>query len=145
MDRPLPALPDPGATFEPGLPRCWWASADELARADPLMLAYHDAEWGRPVTDDRDLFAKLSLDAFQAGLSWSIILHKREGFRAAFRDFAPEAVAGFGPADVARLLADPGIVRNRAKIEATIGNARRYLELREAEGSFAEYLARSVE
>lgn len=159
MDRPLPtlprprstlqepvaAIPDPVAVSEGDLPRCWWASPEELARADPLMLAYHDAEWGRPVTDDRELFAKLSLDAFQAGLSWSIILHKREAFRAAFRDFAPEVVAAFGPADVARLLADPGIVRNRAKIEATISNAGRFLELEAQSGSFATYLAGFVE
>lgn len=116
-----------------------------MERADPLMVAYHDEEWGRPVADDRALFEKLCLDAFQAGLSWSIVLHKREALRAAFAGFRPELVADFGPQDVARLLTDPGIIRNRAKIAATVGNARRYLELRAEMGSFAGYLAAFVE
>jgi DNA-3-methyladenine glycosylase I len=98
--------------------RCWWgASAPEYVR-------YHDEEWGRPVRDDRALFEKLSLEAFQSGLSWLTILRKRESFRAAFAGFEIERVAAFGDADVERLLADAGIVRNRAKIDATIANAR---------------------
>jgi DNA-3-methyladenine glycosylase I len=91
---------------------------------DPLYERYHDEEWGRPVTDERGLFERMSLEAFQSGLAWITILRKREAFRAAFAGFEPEAVAGFGDDDVARLLADAGIVRNRAKIEATIANAR---------------------
>jgi DNA-3-methyladenine glycosylase I len=99
---------------------------------DPLYERYHDEEWGRPVRDERALFEKLSLEAFQSGLSWVTILRKREAFRAAFAGFDPAAVAAFGPADVERLLADAGIVRNRAKIEATIANATATLALRKA-------------
>src|SRR3954469_7003628 len=91
---------------------------------DPLYERYHDEEWGRPVTDERGLFERMSLEAFQSGLSWLTILRKREAFRAAFAGFEPDAVARFGDDDAARLLADVGIVRNRAKIEATIANAR---------------------
>jgi DNA-3-methyladenine glycosylase I len=98
--------------------RCWWGSSS------PEYIRYHDEEWGRPVHDDRRLFEKLSLEAFQSGLSWLTILRKREAFRAAFAGFEIERVAAFGERDVARLLADAGIVRNRAKIEATIDNAR---------------------
>jgi DNA-3-methyladenine glycosylase I len=101
-----------------GLARCWWG-------ADPPdYAAYHDDEWGRPVREDRALFEKLCLEAFQSGLSWLTILRKRESFRAAFAGFEIERVAGFGEQDVARLMADAGIVRNRAKIEAAIANAR---------------------
>jgi DNA-3-methyladenine glycosylase I len=103
--------------------RCWWASSA------PEYIAYHDEEWGRPVHDDRALFEKLSLEAFQSGLSWLTILRKREHFREAFAGFEIERVAAFGDADVERLLGDAGIVRNRAKIEATIANARAALEL----------------
>ena len=103
--------------------RCWWCGDD------PLYVAYHDHEWGRPVHDDRALFEKLCLEGFQAGLSWITILRKRERFREVFAGFDPEAVAAFGPADVERLLTDAGIVRNRAKIEATIGNARATLAI----------------
>jgi DNA-3-methyladenine glycosylase I len=103
---------------EDGLARCGWCVAT------PEYRAYHDNEWGRPLRTDRGLFEKLSLEAFQSGLSWLTILRKRENFRAAFARFEPEEVAAFGPADVERLLSDPGIVRNRAKIEATIHNAR---------------------
>jgi DNA-3-methyladenine glycosylase I len=106
-----------------GRPRCPWALAS------PEYLGYHDDEWGRPVRDDTGVFERLCLEAFQSGLSWLTILRKRENFRAAFGGFAITTVAGYGPADVARLLADPGIVRNRAKIEAAIGNARAALEL----------------
>ena len=98
--------------------RCWWAGDD------PLYVAYHDTEWGRPVHDDRALFEKLCLEGFQAGLSWLTILRKREHFREVFCGFDPQRVAAFDDSDVARLLGDAGIVRNRAKIEATIGNAR---------------------
>lgn len=103
--------------------RCW-------GDGDPLLERYHDEEWGFPVLDERGLFAKLSLEAFQSGMSWRTILAKREAFRAAFARFDPEAVASFGDADVARLLADEGIVRNRAKIEATLANARAAVGLR---------------
>ena len=99
---------------------------------DPLYERYHDTEWGFPVADERALFELLSLEAFQAGLSWRTILGKREAFRTAFANFDADAVAGFGAADVERLLGDAGIVRNRAKIEATIGNARAILQLRAA-------------
>jgi DNA-3-methyladenine glycosylase I len=95
----------------------------------PEYLSYHDDEWGRPVRDDTGLFERLCLEAFQSGLSWLTILRKRENFRAAFRGFDIEAVAAFGRTDVERLLADPGIVRNRAKIEAAVANARAALDL----------------
>jgi DNA-3-methyladenine glycosylase I len=106
-----------------GLLRCPWA----LGTAD--YIAYHDQEWGQPVRGDAGIFERLSLEAFQSGLSWLTILRKRENFRAAFGGFDPETVAGFGPADEARLLADAGIVRNRAKIRAVIGNARAALDV----------------
>jgi DNA-3-methyladenine glycosylase I len=99
---------------------------------DPLYRAYHDDEWGRPVRDERGLFERISLEAFQSGLAWITILRKRESFRAAFAGFDPEQVARFGEDDVAGLLADTGIVRNRLKIEATIANARATLGLRDA-------------
>jgi DNA-3-methyladenine glycosylase I len=103
--------------------RCPWGLSS------PDYLSYHDDEWGQPVRDDAGMFERLSLEAFQTGLSWLTILRKRENFRAAFDGFRIEAVAGYGPADVARLMADSGIVRNRAKIEAAIRNARAALEL----------------
>ena len=99
---------------------------------NPLYERYHDEEWGFPVRDEQGLFERISLEAFQSGLSWITILRKREGFRRAFADFDPEAVAAFGPEDVERLLTDAEIVRNRAKIEATIANATATLALREA-------------
>ena len=101
-----------------GRARCPWGDAPAIYRD------YHDTEWGRPVTGTRELFERISLEAFQSGLSWLTILRKRPAFRTAFADFDPAAVAAFGPADVERLLADAGIVRNRAKVEATIANAR---------------------
>ncbi len=104
---------------------------------DPLYSAYHDDEWGRPVRDERGLYEKLCLEAFQSGLSWLTILRKREGFRAAFAGFDPDAVARFGERDVARLLDDAGIVRNRAKIAAAITNARATVALR-ADGGLSE-------
>ncbi len=97
-----------------------------------LYERYHDEEWGVPVRDERDLFERISLEAFQSGLAWITILRKREGFRRAFAGFDPEAVADFGPEEVGRLMADPEIVRNRAKIEATLANARATLALRES-------------
>jgi DNA-3-methyladenine glycosylase I len=103
------------------------------------MLAYHDEEWGAPVRDDRRLFELLVLEGAQAGLSWSTILRKREGYRRAFAGFDAEAVARFGPHDVERLLTDDGIVRNRLKVEAAVENARRLLELA-AERSFADHV-----
>jgi DNA-3-methyladenine glycosylase I len=103
--------------------RCPWALGV------PEYLAYHDDEWGCPIRDDQGIFERLCLEAFQSGLSWLTILRKRENFRAAFRDFDIGTVAAFGPGDIGRLLADKGIVRNRAKIEAAITNARAALEL----------------
>jgi DNA-3-methyladenine glycosylase I len=105
---------------------------------DPLYAAYHDDEWGHPVRDERGLFERLCLEGFQSGLSWLTILRKRDAFRAAFADFDPDAVAAFGDGDVERLMADAGIVRNRAKIEATIANAAATVALREAGGSLAD-------
>ncbi|WP_088280225.1 DNA-3-methyladenine glycosylase I [Ideonella sp. A 288] len=117
-----------------GLARCPWCQASAAYRH------YHDAEWGHPVTDDRRLFEKVCLEGFQAGLSWLTILNKREAFRRGFAEFDAERVAAFDAADVARLLADAGIVRHRGKIESTINNARRVLELRREFGSMAAYV-----
>lgn len=108
------------------------------------MAAYHDSEWGVPCHDDRELFERLVLESFQAGLAWVTILRKREGFRAAFLGFDPAVVAAFGDADRERLMADASIVRNRAKIDATIGNASAFLETVAAFGSFDAYLASVV-
>lgn len=116
------------------LRRCAWADHD------PLLRAYHDEEWGVPERDSRALWEKLVLDGFQAGLSWITILRKREAFRRAFRGFDPEVVARFGAEDVERLLANPGIVRSRAKVEATIGNARAYLAMAEAGEDFSTFV-----
>ena len=113
---------------EDGLARPRWAAGD------PLLREYYDTEWGMPVRTEQGVFERLSLEAFQSGLSWAIILRKRPAFREAFAGFDPEAVAAFGEADVERLLQDAGIVRNRAKIEATIRNAGATLALREAGG-----------
>ena len=119
-----------------GVRRCWWgASSPEYAR-------YHDEEWGRPVTGDDALYERLSLEGFQAGLAWITILRKREAFRAAFAGFRIDEVAAFGRRDVARLMRDDGIVRNRLKIEAAIENARRAVELRDELGSLAAFFAR---
>ncbi len=114
--------------------RCW-PSED-----DPLMLAYHDEEWGEPSWDDRHLFEHLVLEGAQAGLSWRTILHRREGYRRAFAAFDPERVARFGEPQVRRLLRDPGIIRNQAKIRSAVNNARRVLEVQEQFGSLAAYL-----
>jgi DNA-3-methyladenine glycosylase I len=122
------------ATGADGAVRCWWPGDD------PGYVAYHDDEWGRPVVSDQRLFEKLCLEGFQAGLSWLTILRKRENFRAAFAGFDPAAVAAFDGADVERLVGDAGIVRHRGKIESTINNARRALELIDEAGSLAAYI-----
>ena len=114
-------------------PGCPWPS-------DPLMMSYHDTEWGTPVHDDDTLFEHLALDGFQAGLSWATILRKRENFRKAFAGFIIEKVAEFGPDDRERLLADEGIVRNRLKVDATISNAQRCLEVQREFGTLDRYL-----
>ena len=108
------------------------------------MVAYHDDEWGGPTHDDTELFERLALESFQAGLSWSTILRKRDNFRSAFRGFEPAVVAAFGPADRERLMADAGIVRNGAKVDATVGNAQGVLALQREFGSFDAYLGSMV-
>lgn len=120
--------------WSPALPRCGWATSD------PLYLAYHDEEWGVPVHDDRRLFEMLILEGAQAGLSWITILKRREGYRRAFQGFDPERIARYGKKDVNRLLADTGIIRNRAKVAATIKNAQAYLALAEEAGSLDRFL-----
>jgi len=118
--------------------RCGWCGTE------PIYVNYHDTEWGVPEWDSRALWEKLILDGFQAGLSWITILKRREQFRAAFAGFDPHVVAGWGEPEVLRLLADPGIIRHRGKIEATIGNARAWIEL-EAQGGFDRWLWRYVD
>jgi DNA-3-methyladenine glycosylase I len=122
---------------EDGVVRCWWGAGDH---AD--YRSYHDDEWGMPVTDDRRLFEKLCLEGFQSGLSWLTILRKREAFRRAFADFDAEIVAAYGEREIEQLLGDASIVRHRGKIQASINNARRLLELLETEDSLASYVAR---
>ena len=122
----------PLVTGEDGLARCWWGAST------PDYQCYHDQEWGRPVTDDRGLYERLTLEAFQSGLSWLTILRKREGFRAAFAGFEIERVAAFGDRDFERLMADASIVRNRLKIEAAIANARALEAMHRAGESLAE-------
>ena len=119
---------------EDGLPRCPWP------RQDPLYIAYHDEEWGVPEFDDRALYEKLMLDGFQAGLSWITILRKRENFRRALDAFDPERIARYEVQKIAQLLADPGIVRNRAKVEGAIESARAYLDLMEKGPGFSALL-----
>jgi DNA-3-methyladenine glycosylase I len=130
------AQEDPQLLALDGRQRCRWCAGV------PEFLPYHDKEWGFPVGDDRRLFEKISLEAFQSGLSWRTILAKRENFRAAFCGFDFDRVARFGASDVERLLQDPGIVRHRGKIEAVINNAQRAQELVRAEGSLAAFLWR---
>jgi DNA-3-methyladenine glycosylase I len=122
------------AVGDDGVARCWWGGSA------PEYRPYHDTEWGFPVADDVRLFEKLSLEGFQAGLSWLTILRKREAFRKAFAGFDFNTVAGFGESDVARLLDDAAIVRHRGKIEAVINNAERAIELVATEGSLAHYI-----
>jgi DNA-3-methyladenine glycosylase I len=119
-----------------GVVRCWWPGDDTD------YCAYHDEEWGRPVHDERRLFEKLCLEGFQAGLSWLTVLRKRPAFREAFADFDPPTVARYGPAEVDRLLGDARIIRHRGKIEATIANARAYVDLVDAEGSLDAFVWR---
>ncbi len=138
MNDPEPQ-PDPDATAErlrtaaDGAVRCWWCGTAED------YVTYHDEEWGFPVDDDRRLFEKICLEGFQSGLSWLTILRKRDAFRRAFRGFDPAAVSRFNQRSVDRLLRDAGIVRHRGKIESTINNARRALELIDEHGSLARY------
>jgi len=120
--------------------RCTWVSMD-----DPLMLRYHDCEWGVPVHDDRKHFEFLLLEAAQAGLSWSIVLKKREGYRRAFSEFDPEKVARYTEKRIQKLTLDPAIIRNRMKIEAAVRNARRLLAIQEEFGSFDAYCWRFVD
>jgi len=119
---------------EQGALRCWWAGND------PLYVQYHDCEWGRPVVDDDRLFEKICLEGFQAGLSWITVLRKREAFRQVFHNFNIARVARMGSREVARLLREPGIIRHRGKIESTINNAKRAMELRAEHGSVAAYI-----
>jgi len=118
--------------------RCWGGK-------DPLMIAYHDTEWGVPLHDDRKLFEFLVLEGFQAGLSWATVLRKRENFRDAFDGFNPERVARYGKREISRLLEDAGIIRNRLKITASISNAQRFLEVQEEFGSFDNYIWRFLD
>ena len=127
MTQGLRAHPD-------GRQRCWWCGDD------PLYVAYHDSEWGRPVHDDVRLFEKICLEGFQAGLSWLTILRKREHFRRAFAGFDIARVAGFGPADIERLVADAGIVRHRGKIASAVNNAQRYADLATEFGSLDAFV-----
>jgi DNA-3-methyladenine glycosylase I len=120
--------------------RCQWATG-----GNALYLEYHDTEWGVPLHDDRALFEFLILEGAQAGLSWSTILNKREGYRRAFAGFDPQKVARFTPARIGKLLQDPGIVRNRLKVEAAVTNARAFLEVQDACGSFDAYIWRFVD
>jgi DNA-3-methyladenine glycosylase I len=117
-----------------GKTRCWWCGED------PLYCEYHDKEWGIPVHDDRKIFEMLILEGFQAGLSWITILRKRENFRKAFKNFDARKVASFKKSDVARLMKDAGIIRNRLKVEGAITNARRFLEVQKEFGSFDRYI-----
>jgi DNA-3-methyladenine glycosylase I len=120
-------------------PRCAWCGTD------PLYTAYHDTEWGVPVHDDSALFERLVLEGAQAGLSWITILRKRENYRRSFSGFDPEAVARFGPNRIARLLADPGIVRNRRKVESAVNNARAVLKIQQQYGSLDAFFWRYVD
>ena len=125
----MSATDDPGVVVgDDGLARPVWASVD------PLMREYYDTEWGMPVRDEQGMYERISLEAFQAGLSWATILRKRPAFRSAFDGFAPDVVARYGDDDIARLMADAGIVRNARKVEATLTNARAVLALREHGG-----------
>ena len=124
---------------EDGVARCWWPGTD-----DDLYTEYHDHEWGTPVVDDTRLFEKVCLEGFQSGLAWITILRKRENFRAAFDGFDVDRVAAYGPDDVERLLGDAGIIRHRGKIESTINNAKRAIELEEEFGSLSAYFWQHV-
>ena len=133
VDKPDTVKPDT-VTGTDNKPRCRWASAD------PLYERYHDREWGRPLRDDHALFELLTLEGCQAGLSWITVLRKREHYRKVYDGFDPAKIARYTPARLEKLLADPGIIRHRGKIEASVGNAKAYLALVEREGSFSKYL-----
>jgi DNA-3-methyladenine glycosylase I len=132
----MAAMSDRLRTGEDGITRCWWCGVD------PLYVQYHDSEWGRPLRGDNRWYEKLCLEGFQAGLAWITILRKRENFRAGFAGFDIDTVAGFDDGDVQRLLGDAGIVRHRGKIESTINNAKRAIELREETGSIEAFMER---
>jgi DNA-3-methyladenine glycosylase I len=132
------AGPDGLIRHDDGKDRCWWPGVD------PLYVAYHDTDWGVPEGDSRALFEKLVLDGFQAGLSWITILRKRENFRRAFDGFDAERIVRYGPEKLDALMADPGIVRNRAKVHGIVHSARVYLDIEEKEG-FAHYLWKHVD
>ena len=132
----MPDLPSGLQRGEDGVVRCWWPGTL------PLYVAYHDTEWGRPLADDTRLFEKICLEGFQSGLSWITILKKRPAFRSAFANFDIDALCGFGPADVERLVLDAGIVRHRGKIESVLNNAKRARALRDEFGSIARFVWR---
>ncbi|MGD9710819.1 MAG: DNA-3-methyladenine glycosylase I [Thermomicrobiales bacterium] len=121
-----------------GRPKCSWCAGDELYER------YHDEEWGVPIHDDQTMFRLLMLEGFQAGLAWITILRKRDNFERAFEGWDPQRIANYGPDDIARLMADAGIIRNRLKVEGSVKNARAYLRIQEEEGSFSDYLWRFV-
>ena len=132
-------MPPLSMTAKKTISRCAW-----VPKENPLYERYHDREWGVPVRNDTKIFEFLVLESAQAGLSWEIVLKKRDGYRKAFAGFDPEKVARFGARDVKRLLGDAGIIRNRAKIEAAINNARRFLEVQKEFGTFSRYIWRFV-
>ena len=134
FDNMTTVKPSPTFKGEDGLKRCFWCASD------PIYVDYHDTEWGRPVTDDTRLFEKICLEGFQAGLSWLTILRKRENFRTAFHAFDMDEVARFSERDINRLLEDAGIVRHRGKIDATINNAGRSLDLIDETGSLSDFI-----
>ncbi len=139
LTRPLPELKSKVSTGHmPELTRCGWAGSD-------LMIRYHDKEWGVPLHEDRALFEFLCLEGAQAGLSWETVLRKRQNYRAAFADFDPPVVAAFTPRRIEKLLADPGLIRNRLKLESTVKNARAFLKVQEEYGTFDAYIWRFVE
>jgi DNA-3-methyladenine glycosylase I len=138
----MPEADNATMPFDPDLPRCQWPGK---AVTNTLMVAYHDTEWGVPVHDDRLHFEYLVLDAFQAGLSWSTVLNKRENFRAAFDNFEPERIARYTRRKLEALLGNPGIIRNRLKVEAAVSNARAFLDLQDREGSFDAFIWQFVD
>lgn len=130
---PAPSVPPRRSRYGGGMERCPWSDGN------PQLARYHDEEWGVPLRNDRATFEFLLLETFQAGLSWRVVLGKREAFRRAFAGFDPERVARFGPRDVERMMKDSSLIRNRRKLEAALGNARAFLEVQAEHGSFADY------